>query len=72
MDGARVAMESGVEDGFRRARIEALVVLALVCGRKRTGVIERGVRWFCGNAVVESEGGCAEGKRAGFQVMDSR
>jgi hypothetical protein len=59
-----------VEGGFKGRGLKLLVLVALVCGRKRTGEIEQSVRWFCGNAVVGSEEGCAaglKGREQGFR-----
>jgi hypothetical protein len=44
-----VVMEPGVGDAYEGRGTKFLVVMELICGRKRTGVIERGVHWFCGN-----------------------
>jgi hypothetical protein len=68
MDGARAAMESGVEDGFRRARIEALVVLALVCGRKCTGVIDRAFVGFAETQSGEAKEAVLLGRRKESRV----
>jgi hypothetical protein len=43
--------------------MEFLVGMALICGRIRTGVIEGGVGWHCGNEIMGGRADGFEGKR---------
>jgi hypothetical protein len=70
MDGGRVVMMSALENDTKGRGLKLFLVMALVYGRNRMRRIERRVRWFCGNAVIGSERGCAaelKGRKQGFR-----